>query len=224
MIDPLLNARLDAAVGDTLLVGRARMVVTATLTSEPDKVGSGIDFGPRVFMSRAALDATGLVQPGSLVRYSTRVLLPGTATDEAVRAAVETAKARFPDAGWRISSRDDASPGLRRNVERFAQFLTLVGLTALVVGGVGVTNAVKSYVDRKRDTIATFKALGAPGPFVVAVYLIQIALITLIGVAIGLLIGLAVPLAGGQVLAEALSLPIRIGIYPGSWRSPPSTG
>lgn len=214
-VDPLLAARLDAEVGDTLLIGKARALVTATIASEPDKIGGGIDFGPRVLMSRASLDATGLIQPGSLVRYSTRVKLAGTVTDERVAAVEAEAERRFPEAGWRIATRDNASPGLQRNVERFAQFLTLVGLTALVVGGVGVTNAVKAYVDRKRDTIATFKSLGAPGAFVVGLYLLQIMAITTVGILIGLAIGLAIPWFGGDLLASALGLPIRIGIYPG---------
>ncbi|WP_181705094.1 ABC transporter permease [Chthonobacter rhizosphaerae] len=213
-VDPLLAARLDAAVGDRVRIGNGTFEIRATVGSEPDKIGSGIDFGPRVMMSRAGLDAAGLVQPGSLVRYSTRVVLADGGTDERVAAVKAEAERRFPDAGWRISTRDNASPGLQRNVERFAQFLTLVGLTALVVGGVGVTNAVKSYVDRKRDTIATFKSLGAPGGFVVLVYLLQIVGITLVGIVIGLGLGLLVPWLGGDALADALNLPIRIGVYP----------
>ncbi|WP_075214186.1 ABC transporter permease [Mongoliimonas terrestris] len=214
-VDPLLSVRLAAAVGDRVRIGRAVYEVRATVASEPDKIGSGIDFGPRVMMSRAGLDAAGLIQPGSLVRYATRVVLAPPASDERVAAVKAEAESRFPDAGWRISTRDNASPGLQRNVERFAQFLTLVGLTALVVGGVGVTNAVKAYVDRKRDTIATFKSLGAPGGFVVVVYLLQIVGITAVGVAIGLSLGVMVPWLGGDALADALNLPIRIGVYPG---------
>jgi putative ABC transport system permease protein len=214
-VDPLLAARLEAAVGDRLKIGLADVVITATIASEPDKIGSGIDFGPRVLMSEAALAATGLVQPGSLIRYATRVKLPGEVTDERVAAVKAEAERLFPQAGWRIATRDNASPGLQRNVARFAQFLTLVGLTALVVGGVGVTNAVKAYVDRKRDTIATFKSLGATGGYVVALYLIQILAITLVGVAIGLAAGALIPLFGGDALASALSVPIRIGLYPG---------
>lgn len=214
-VDPLLAARLETAVGDRILIGRAEMIIMATIASEPDKIGSGIDFGPRVLMSDEALAATDLVQPGSMVRYTTRVKLAPNATDADVAALKAEAEERFPDAGWRISTRDNASPGLQRNVERFAQFLTLVGLTALVVGGVGVTNAVKAFVDRKRDTIATFKTLGAPGGFVVLLYLAQILVITTVGVVLGIAIGIAVPWLGGDLLADALDLPIRIGVYPG---------
>lgn len=213
-VDPLLAARLDVEVGDRLRIGLADVTVAATIAAEPDKIGSGIDFGPRVLMTAAALDATGLIQPGSLVRYSTRVKLPEPVSDEAVAAAKSEAERLFPQAGWRIATRDNASPGLQRNVDRFAQFLTLVGLTALVVGGVGVTNAVKAYVDRERDSIATFKSLGAPGGYVVGLYLLQIGAITLLGVAIGLAVGVAVPWFGGPLLADALSVPIRIGVYP----------
>ena len=85
--------------------------------------------------------------------------------------------ADFPEAGWSVRTRDNAAPALSSNIERFSQFLTLVGLTALVVGGVGVANAVRAYLDGKRGVIATFKSLGASGGFVFPVYLVQIMLI-----------------------------------------------
>ena len=83
-------------------------------------------------------------------------------------------KARCREAGWEVRSRSNASPQLERTISRFTQFLTLVGLAALLVGGVGVANAVKSHIDRKRDVIATFKALGATGRDVFAIYLTQV--------------------------------------------------
>ena len=92
-----------------------------------------------------------------------------------------------------MRSRNNASPALERNVERFTQFLTLVGLTALLVGGVGVANAVKSHLDRKRDVIATLKSLGASGGRVFAIYLLQVLVLSLIGALIGLALGAALP-------------------------------
>ncbi|SON58068.1 Macrolide export ATP-binding/permease protein MacB [Hartmannibacter diazotrophicus] len=214
VVDPLLLARLDLAAGDMITIGKASFRIADTIAKEPDRVGTGIDFGPRVMMSRQALDATGLIQPGSLVRYSARLELPGTVSDEAVHAVEDKAKEAFPEAGWRIQTRDNATRGFDRDVGRFAQFLTLVGLTALLVGGVGVTNAVKTFLDRKRDEIATMKALGAPGGFVVAIYLMQILAITLVGVAIGLVLGAIAPFAGGGFIANTLKLPIVFGFYP----------
>ena len=152
----------------------------AALVSEPDKLAGGIGFGPRLMMSEAALRTTGLLQPGSLVHWIYRLrLADNDASDAAAKAVTTEARARFPQAGWDIRYRSNASPQLERNVERFTQFLTIVGLTALLVGGVGVGNAVKSHLDRKRDTIATMKALGATGSRVFAIYLTQVMLLAL---------------------------------------------
>ena len=151
----------------------ATIEVTAVIKNEPDKLASGIGFGPRVIISEAALRATGLLVPGSLVRWNYRLKLPDS-SDRAAEAVIAAAGKELPDAGWQIRTRTNASPQLERNVERFTQFLTLVGLTALLVGGVGVANAVKSHIDRKRDVIATLKALGATGGRVFAIYLSQV--------------------------------------------------
>ena len=88
-------------------------------------------------------------------------------------AISKEAQAAFPDAGWEIRTRDKASPQLERSVERFTQFLTLVALTTLLVGGVGVANAVAAHLARKRDAIGTMKALGASGGDVFAIYCIR---------------------------------------------------
>ncbi len=95
------------------------------------------------------------------------------ASDAAVQRTIDAASTQVPDAGWEVRSRSNASPGLERNIERFTQYLTLVGLTALLVGGVGVANAIRGHLDRKRDTIATMKSLGATGGSVFAIYLTQ---------------------------------------------------
>ncbi len=170
--DPALLARLDLAPGARVTIGDATFELRATLQSEPDKLASGLGFGPRLLISQEALRATGLLQPGSLVRWHYGVRLPDNDADEAaVRRVTAAAEERLPEAGWEIRSRSNASPGLERNVERFTQYLTLVGLTALLVGGVGVANAIKGHLDRKRDVIATLKSLGATGRGVFWIYL-----------------------------------------------------
>jgi putative ABC transport system permease protein len=141
---------------------------------EPDAVSDGFAFAPRLLVSLDALDASGLVQPGSLVEYVYKIRTPPDTTPADLTAMTERAHAEFPAAGWSIRDRGRAAPSLSANIERFAQFLTLVGLTALVTGGVGVANAVRAFLDSKRTVIATFKCLGAPGGFVTLVYLIQI--------------------------------------------------
>jgi putative ABC transport system permease protein len=209
VVDPVLLARLDLAVGDTVNVGEAQVQLRAALVSEPDKVADGIGFGPRLIMSIEGLRATGVIQPGSLVRWTYRLDLPAGTSDDSELARVEEAVAQAaPESGWRVRSRLNADPNFQRNIERFAQFLTLVGLTALIVGGVGVANAVRGFVDRKRDSIATLKSLGSPGGQVVGIYLTQVMLIALVGIAIGLVVGALIPFALVFALGDALPIPI----------------
>ncbi|MFL9826162.1 ABC transporter permease [Rhodoplanes sp. SY1] len=207
VVDPLLLARLGLERGARVTVGAATLVLNGSMVREPDRLAGGVGFGPRVLVSEDALRASGLLQPGSLVRWLYRVRLPGDpiAASEAVETA---ANRRFPSAGWEVRASGNASPALERNIDRFTQFLTLVGLTALLVGGVGVANSTRHYLDRKRDTIATLKSLGATGGQVVGLYFAQILLLAAIGGAIGLALGAALPFVIAGALGAVLPLPL----------------
>ncbi len=212
---PALLARLGLKTGDRVTVGAANLEIRAVLRSEPDKLAGGIDFGPRLLVGEEALRATGLLQPGSLVRWRYRLRLPeNDAGEQAIKTVIDAAQTQLPDAGWEIRSRSNASPQLARNVERFTQYLTLVGLTALLVGGVGVANAVKSHLDRKRDVIATMKAVGATGTRVFAIYLSQVLVLALIGAVIGVAIGGALPFLIDWAFGSIIPLPMEPDIYP----------
>ena len=143
------------------------------LKSEPDKLAGGIGFGPRLLISEAALRATGLLQPGSLVRWHYRLRLPGAdANDRAASAVVAASRdSNFPTPAGRCARAPTPRPRSSATSSASRSILTLVGLTALLVGGVGVANAVKHYLDRKREVIATLKSLGATGGRVFAIYL-----------------------------------------------------
>ena len=213
--DPTLLARLDLKPGDRITIGNAVIELRAALNTEPDKLAGVIGFGPRVLVSQAALRASGLLQPGSLVRWQYRLRLPETASSDSAMASVEQqARAQFPSAGWDIRTRNKASPQLERNVERFSQFLTLVALTALLVGGVGVANAVASHLARKRDAIATMKALGATGGDVFAVYCSQIMLVALFATFIGAGLGAALPFLIVWAFGALIPLPVAPSINP----------
>jgi putative ABC transport system permease protein len=214
--DPTLMARLDIKSGARLTIGNATIEVRAKLSNEPDKLAGGIGFGPRLLVSQDALRATGLLQPGSLVRWHYRLRLPANdAGDTAAKGITAEARAQLPEAGWDIRSRGSASPQLERNVERFTQFLTIVGLTALLVGGVGVGNAVKSHLDRRRESIATIKALGASGRRVFSIYLTQVILLALIGGAIGVALGAMLPFVISWTFGTIIPLPIVPALHPG---------
>ena len=213
--DPTLMARLEISTGAHLIVGGATLEIRAALTNEPDKLASGIGFGPRLMVSQDALRATGLLQPGSLVRWHYRLRLPANdSSDAAAKALASQARAQLPEAGWDIRSRSNASPQLERNVERFTQFLTIVGLTALLVGGVAVGNAVKSHLDRRRDTIATMKALGASGRRVFAIYLTQVLLLAIAGGALGATLGAILPFAISWMFSAIIPLPLAPALHP----------
>ncbi|HZP71446.1 MAG TPA: FtsX-like permease family protein [Pseudolabrys sp.] len=213
--DPTLMARLEIKPGARLTIGNTTVEIRAVLTGEPDKLAGGIGFGPRLLVSEDTLRATGLLQPGSLVRWHYRLRLPANdASDDKARAVAAQARAQLPEAGWDIRSRSNASPRLERNVERFTQFLTIVGLTALLVGGVGVGNAVKSHLDRRRDTIATMKALGASGRRIFMIYLSQVTLLALAGGTIGAAAGAALPFLVAWTFGSLIPLPIVPALHP----------
>ena len=213
--DPVLLARLGIKPGARLTIGNATIEIRAALTGEPDKLAGGIGFGPRLLVSQDALRATGLLQPGSLVRWHYRLRLPeNDSSDAAAKAVTAQARSLFPEAGWEIRSRTNVSPQLERNVDRFTQFLTIVGLTALLVGGVGVGNAVKSHLDRRRETIATLKALGASGKRVFALYLTQVLMLAAIGGGIGMVLGALLPFLIAWTFGSIIPLPIEPALHP----------
>jgi putative ABC transport system permease protein len=211
VVDPALLQRLGLALGDTVRIGDTAFVLRGRLLREPDAVRSAFVLGPRVMIASEALAATGLVQPGALVGYAYRVRLPPGS--DAHRWA-EAVKGRFPDAGWRVREFTDAAPSVQRFLDRVTLFLTLVGLTALLVGGVGVGNAVRGYLGARTATIATLKCLGAPAGLVFRVYLAQVLAIAAVGILLGLAIGAAAPAFFAWSLADRLPVAAKIAIYP----------
>src|SRR5207248_7860136 len=162
-------------------------------------------------VSQAALAATGLIRPGALVNYEYRLKLPpGVDT----RAWAQQARAAFPEAGWQIRDAIDASPGLQRFIERIGFFLDLAGITALLVGGIGIGNAVAGYVASKTEAIATLKCLGASTRLIFAAYLIQILALAAIGIAGGLLLGGLAPAAIAPLVSGLLPVELRLAVYP----------
>jgi putative ABC transport system permease protein len=214
-VDPALLARLNLKVGDRVTIGGATFEIRSAVDAEPDKLAGGLGLGPRFLASIDGLRATALLQPGSLVRWTYRVRLADNGADDgAASALADDARVALPEAGWDIRSRNNASPQLERTISRFTQYLTLVGLAALLVGGVGVGNAVKSHVDRRRDVIATFKALGATGRDVFAIYLTQVMVLAALGSLAGLAVGAALPFAVVGAFGQLLPLPVVPALHP----------
>ena len=213
--DLALFSRLNVKPNAVIAIGDAKIRLSSVLVSEPDRIGGGLTFGPRLIMSPAALQASGLVQPGSLVRYSYRILIPsGQNNDAAVLAKAGALADQLRDGGFEIRNRLNASPQLTKNIERFTQFLTFVGLTALIVGGTGVANAVSAYLDRRRTSMAILKALGASGAAVFMVAFLEVMGLAVLGVGIGLVLGAALPFAIAFGAGPYLPFPLAPHLYP----------
>ncbi len=207
-VDPLLLDRLGVKRGDKLTIGTTEFEVGGVISVEPDRISDGFILGPRVLMSADALKATGLIQPGSLVTYRYRVKLVNSQNLNAAKELVDLAKTAFPDAGWQVRSRDRAAQGAENFVDRLSYFMTLVGLTSLIVGGAGIANAVAAFIDRRIATIATLKCLGAPAKDVFGIYLTEIGLVAMIGIAIGVGAGALTPVLAQTYLQNILPLPL----------------
>ena len=214
LAEPALLERLGLDVGGTLKIGEATVTIGGVLGEQPDRLADRLSYGPKLLMSRDTLDRTGLVQPGSLIRWIYRVKLPEaqTADKEVLAEARAAIDKKFPQGGFAIRDWTDPTPSLRRDAERFTQFINFVGLTALLLGGIGVGNAIRSYMAKKREIIATFKCLGASSRLVLLVYMIQALLLAGIGIGIGLLIGALTPLALATFYADVL--PIELAVEP----------
>ncbi len=211
VMEPLLIARLGLAPGDTFTLGDQPFRLSAALVSLPDNASAGFGFGPRTLVLSEDLVASGLIRAGTLFDAEYRMLLPPD-TDLAEAKARITGALAEGAPQWKDAR--NGAPGASRAVERLASFLVLVGIAGLAVGGVGISAAVRSYLDEKTETIATLKVLGAGRGTVLGVYALQIGALSLVGIGAGLALGAALPLAFAPLITAALPLPATIGIAP----------
>lgn len=208
--EPALVQRLGLEPGDTIKLGDTTFVFRGTILNEPDRGAQVFNLGPRLMISSAALDATKLVQPGSLVYHVYRVKLgPGIAGP---RWLAQIQK-QYPDPGWRVRSLEDAGAGVRNFIDRTRMFLNLVGLSALLIGGLGIGNAVRVYLESRAQSLAILKSLGASGGFILSLHLLLILRMAAIGIVLGLVLGAAVPYAAQGAMAS-FNLRLIPALYP----------
>jgi putative ABC transport system permease protein len=203
--------RMNITVGDRVRIGDATVEIRGVIGREPDRgLNAFASLGPRLMMPYVALADSGLVQPGSLLTWEYRLRLPVGGSD---RETINELKRRFPDVGWRVRGLAEAGGGIRFWLDRLTMFIGLIGLSALLVGGVGVGNAVSSFLGARVRTIATLKCLGAPQRLVFATYFLQLAGLALLGVVIGVTLGAALPYLAQSFVAEVLPVRARVALY-----------
>ncbi|WP_370308712.1 ABC transporter permease [Sphingobium abikonense] len=190
LIGDALAERLGIGRGAKLRYGDALFIVRDIIKDEPDRLGEGFTLGPVAITSLAGLRRTGLIQPGSLYSTKYRIRLDPRYNAATVRRDWEKARA---GEGWTFKDRDRAAPGANRFIDRMGQFLSLIGLAALVIAGIGVSNGVASYLAGKRNGIATLKVLGASAADIARIYRLQVGAVALLGIVAGLLVGAVLP-------------------------------
>ncbi|MEO1239026.1 MAG: FtsX-like permease family protein, partial [Pseudomonadota bacterium] len=209
IMDPVLIELLGMDIGDTFRLGTKEFVLMAALTREPDGAAAGFGLGPRTMVRTADLEGSGLLAPGTLFESAYRMELPDGVSLSNLRAdAAEV----FTGARWR--DRRNGAPGVSQFVDRLGSFLVLVGLAGLAVGGVGVSAAVRAYLDRKTTVIATLRTLGADAGTIFLTYFLQVGALTLLGITLGLVLGAALPVAFAPLIADSLPVPADFTVHP----------
>ena len=205
-----LLIRLKLDLGSELRIGQTNFIITGLLVQEPDKIATAFSLGPRVMISRAAMETTDLVKTGSRIHERYRLHLPPSSNLERWLGEL---RGRLSREGVQVSSYRDAQPRLRRFLDQLTLYLGLIGLTILWVGGIGVACTIQGFLTQKTETIATLKTLGADSPQVIQIYLTQCLFLGIIG-----------SLAGG-ILGTGLhqGLPLLLqGIIPESFQIDPT--
>jgi putative ABC transport system permease protein len=211
LLDPTGAQTLALRPGDRVTLGGVALAYRGSIADSPDRIADSRLFGVKAFVSLPALAGTPLVAPGGLVTYEMQVALrPGTS----VPAAVAALRARFPQALWRIRTTGDAAPDLSRFVDQAALFMTLLGLAALLVGGIGVANGVEAWLAARARSIATLRCLGASARMVGTIHGLQLAVLGVPGILAGLVLGAIVPVLVLPLLRGQLPVPRHVGLYP----------
>ncbi|WP_438995877.1 ABC transporter permease [Candidatus Puniceispirillum sp.] len=209
--DPSLLRSLNLEIGDEARLGDTTVRIAANLVTEPDRSISFVSFGPRVLISNDTLAETGLQQPGSFISYKTRLILDNPVDNDAVTSAL---LARAQSTHVRVRNLLDAAPGFDTFINQAEIFLVLVGLTALLIGGLGVAGAVRAWLTSRMPVIATLKCLGAPSKLIFRIYLLQVMSIAMVGVIAGVTVGAVAPLFAIDILSSYVTVPLDITLYP----------
>ena len=211
LLDPTAARSLDLHPGDIVTLGGVKLTFRGTILASPDSIEDSRLFGVKAFVAESALAGTPLIQPGGLVTFNLQVALPPGASAAQVTAAFRHA---FPANPWRLRGTADAAPDLTRFVDQAALFMTLLGLAALVVGGIGVANGVEAWLTARARTTATLRCLGASARLIGLIYGMQLLLLGVPGILLGLAVGAGAPLLVLPLLRGQLPLPAHLGLYP----------
>ncbi len=199
--DPAMFEAMGLSVGDHVQIGNARYQLRGTLVVEPDRSFRAFTLGPRMIVSGESLGATGLTGAGAEVYHYSRVKLPdGSNARDDASAALARIDQAFPQSGWRMVNAHDGVPGLERALEMAHVLILFIGLGVMLVGGAGISGAVRAHIADKLEVIAILKSIGAPPRVVSAAIGIEIMAMALVGCVVGVGLGAMGPALAATAL------------------------
>jgi len=211
VVDAALLISLDARIGDTVSLGVAKFVVSGTLRSVPGEVGISAAIGPRVYIPARYLDQTKLLVFGSRADYETLFRLPNAADQQRFAASLRRA---ITGQRARVRTVKDTEVNLTQAIDQLRDFLGVVGLVALLLGGIGVASGVHAFVMRKIDVVAVLRCLGATSWQVLAIYVVQAAIMGLVGAAMGAVLGIVFQWLLPKALQDFLPVDVTVHLAP----------
>ena len=211
LVDPALLIALDAEIGDSIALGYARFEIAGVITQIPGDPGVAATVGPRVFIADRWVDSTRLLTFGSRAEFETVIRLPeGTAPGRWIAPL----RPRLRTGGVRVETVVQRENDLADGISQLSKFIGVVGLVALLLGGIGVASGVHAFVQRKVETVAILRCLGATGWQVLLVYAVQAAAMGFVGAAGGAALGVAIQYALPSLLGDFLPVDVTITIEP----------
>ena len=188
VVEPSFLLKTGLKQGQHFTLGKAEVRINGLMLSEPDRISRAFSLGPRVFISRASLDESGLVQPGSRVKHRTLIRLPYNFDLEKAQELLEQG---LTDKSISVRTYKDMQSSLSSSIERMGHYLGALGVIALLMGGIGVAMIVRTFMAQKLDTLAILNCLGASSKTLFKVYLLQSMLMGLAGSVLGVSLGFA---------------------------------
>lgn len=203
-IDPILAERSKLNVGDIVYIGDLEVVIRALVLEQPDRRLSANWRGAPVLIAEEAMDASGLLRPGSRIEHEYRVRI---STD--AQAWEDRFIEQFPDSEWEVRTFEDRSARVAERLSQIASGLLIVAFSTLFIGGLGVFNSISVYLQSKRATIATLKACGLRNARIGQVFVMQIAILAAGAGALGVILGSVLALLGGEILAQEIPVALQ---------------
>jgi putative ABC transport system permease protein len=211
LLESAAAATLDLKPGDAVSLGGVKLVFRGSIQDSPDALGDSRMFGVKTFAPLAALLNTPLLEPTGLVTFNLQVLLNPGVSEAGIVAAFQH---DFPNSFYRLQTARDAAPDLTRFIGQMGVFMTLLGLAALLVGGIGVANGVEAWLKGRARSIATLRCLGAPARLLWLIHGMQLLALGLPAILLGLCLGAGLPILILPLLRGRLPLPAHVQAYP----------